>query len=204
MMTMYTSMYARYRQAILIVAVLLLSACAVDQSPITTTTTPLAPATPELSDAELLVSYMRSLQTQPATELATTRDIAREAYEREPSIYRRARYLLTLAAQSTSATDDDRILSLTDNAPNSNTAYNTSAREAAAITLVVFIQQQALARKRLRDELATTRSRAATLAAGSQRREDREAELRTLRLRIEDLEKQLAALKSIDRSVTRR
>ena len=76
-------------------------------------------------------------------------------------------------------------------------------QETATRVFAQMMLHTASSRKKLREEIAILRSRSASVAA-AYRRDEREPEMRTLRARIDDLEKQLAAMKSIDRSVTRR
>lgn len=61
-------------------------------------------------------------------------------------------------------------------------------------------QTNAVARKTIRDEATQQRNH----VAATSRRDDREAENRMLKQRLEELDRQLVALKMIDRSVTRR
>lgn len=176
---------------------LVLAACAIQQPTPVAPTIVSAPA-PRPSVADDLLTTLRALQSLSASELASTRDIAREAFERDPAPHRRSRYLLTLAATAPSVTDDERLLTLIE-----PLLAMPSSHDAATVAISFIVQQAALSRKRLREEIALLRTRATSGAAGV-RRDERDTEVRTLKARIDDLEKQLAALKSIDRSVTRR
>ncbi len=165
--------------------------------PATTTAAPPQPSATERTIGELV-----ALSALPATELAAARESAREAFERDTTEARRRRYLLTLIASPPSPSDDDRIINLSAywlmTSPSSSEPPDDATR-----VLATLAEQAALERKRLRAEQAALRSRNATLQQTA-RRDERDAELRTLRARIEELEKQLLVMKSIDRSVARR
>jgi hypothetical protein len=186
---------------IALLTLLIISGCAVDgnRAPINREITP--PAAPQISAADELIAELMRLQAMPAAELISIRDAARDAFERDPAPFRRTRYMLALHASPASAADDERLLMLVEPivaaAPTS-----TNGTNAATTALAITIQQAALSRKRLREEIIATRTRAAN--AANKPRDDREPEIRALKIKIEDLEKQLAALKSIERSVTRR
>jgi hypothetical protein len=174
-----------------------LSACALQQ-PVTVAPVVVSPPTPAPSVADDMLANLRSLQGMSANELAATRDSARDAFDRDPTAFRRQRYLLALAASSASANEDDRLLVLTEPILAMPGNY-----DASLVAISFMVQQSTLARKRLRDEIAATRSRIANIASNT-KRDERDTEVRALKSRIEELEKQIAALKSIDRSVTRR
>jgi polyhydroxyalkanoate synthesis regulator phasin len=121
----------------------------------------------------------------------------REAFEREGTTQNRLNYALTWYFSQTanaSAADEDKLSALIEPLA---AATNT---DSASRTIASVLQQSALARKRVRDDTRYATQRAAVKPVEP----NREAEVRQLRARIDDLEKQLAALKSIERSVTRR
>ena len=179
--------------------VALLGGCAVDNTaPRVASVTP-SPVAAKPSATDPLLRSIRELRNMTPTALAAGKDVAREAFERDPVKFRRLRYLLALNVAPATAVDDDRLISVVEPLLNTFTDDN----DLLIKTIAEQIREAALSRKKLRDEMASIRSRNANTAANS-KRDDREPEMRTLRLRIQELEKQIAAMKSIDRSVTRR
>lgn len=176
-----------------------LSGCAVDNTAQRVAPVAASPVVATPSAAESLMQTIRELQNMTPATLAAEKDIAREAFERDPVQFRRLRYLLALNAAPATATDDDKLLSAVEPLLNTTTDDN----DLSIKTIAQQIREVALSRKKLRDEVANVRSRNANITANS-KRDEREPEVRALKLRIEELEKQIAAMKSIDRSVTRR
>jgi hypothetical protein len=194
-----------HRAAIAVYICLLsqLIGCAHLHTPIAPAPAPTAAASPPplaISAADRTLRELTALYALPAAELVSVRDTAREAFERDNTEARRLRYLLTLIASTPSPSDDDRIISL---AAHWLMTPPPAAAEDNTRALVTFAEQAALERKRLRAEQAGLRARNTALQQTA-RRDERDAELRALRTRIEDLEKQLLVMKSIDRSVARR
>jgi tryptophan 2,3-dioxygenase len=198
--------FGHHRQAVILgcvmVALLTMNGCAIDGNRAPINREVATPAAPQISAADELMAELMRLQAMPAAELVSVRDAARDAFERDPAPFRRTRYMLALHASPASATDDERLLMLVEPIVAAPLASANASTNAATAALALTIQQAALSRKRLREEIAATRTRAAN--AANSRRDDREPEIRALKTKIEDLEKQLAALKSIERSVTRR
>ncbi len=183
-----------------IVLAVLLSACAHDIAKQNTSPGTIPPATVRTSAADEAISAIQTLQNITPAELLTAKESAREMFERDPVAFRRMRYVLALFVSPPTPADDDRLLALVEPMVSS-----TEFRQTADGIIAVVVQQSAAARKKLRDDAALQRSRANSVAAGNaSKRDDRETEVRSLRTRVEDLEKQLAAMKSIERSVTRR
>jgi hypothetical protein len=176
-----------------------LSGCAVDNTAQRVAPVAAVPVVATPSAAESLMQAIRELQNMTPAALAAEKDIAREAFERDPVQFRRLRYLLALNVAPATATDDDKLLSVVEPLLNTTTDDN----DLSIKTIAQQIREVALSRKKLRDEVANIRSRNANISANS-KRDEREPEVRALKLRIEELEKQIAAMKSIDRSVTRR
>lgn len=158
-----------------------------------------ASAVAKASAADALIQSLRELQNMPPAQLVAEKDVAREAFERDPVQFRRLRYLLALYAAPASATDDAQLLNIVE--PLLIATADDS--DLSIKTMVLQMQQVANSRKKLRDEIASIRSRTINVAANN-KRDDREPEVRALKQRIDELEKQIAAIKSIDRSVTRR
>ena len=147
------------------------------------------------SAADSLVAELARLQAMPPAALATVKESARDAFERDPADFRRVFYALTLFVAPSSPADDDRLLAIVEPLIISGKPVEEAARVVVALALA-----NAVARKKIRDEAILQRNRVA--AAG--KRDDREAENRVLKQRVDELEKQLVALKSINRSVTSR
>jgi len=175
-------------------ALLAVTGCATVAPPSIPATTAPAPVS-VASAADSLVAELARLQGMPPAALATVKESARDAFERDPADFRRVFYALTLFVAPSSPADDDRLLAIVEPLILSGKPVEEAARVVVALALA-----NAVARKKIRDEAIQQRNRAA--AAG--KRDDREAENRALKQRLEELEKQLVALKSIDRSVTSR
>ncbi len=175
-----------------------MSGCAVDHvAPHTAPVAPIVVAKPSSADA--LIQSLRELQNMSPAALLAEKDVAREAFERDPVQFRRLRYLLALYASPVVATDDTQLLSIVEPLLNATADDN----DLSIKTMAHQMQQVANSRKKLREDIATIRSRNINIAANN-KRDDREPEVRALKQRIDELEKQIAALKSIDRSVARR
>lgn len=175
---------------------LLLAGCATTQAPVVVQEA-LAPLARPASASELALAELARLQTLPPQEAALAREVAREALEREPSPARRGQYLMTLLVAPASPADDDRATALADATLNSATTDNDVQR--TLTVLATMARENAATRKKLRDELAQQRGRVV-----NPKRDDREPEVRALKQRVDELEKQLVAIKSIERSVSRR
>lgn len=145
------------------------------------------------SAADSLLTDLARLQALPPAELARQREAARDTFERDPALFRRSHYLMTIFVGASSPADDERLLALVEPLLQST--------DDATRVFGNIVQNAAATRKRIRDE-ATQVQRNRIHAAN--RRDDREPEVRLLKQRVEDLEKQLVAIKSIDRSLTRR
>jgi hypothetical protein len=188
------------RFSILMLAfITLLNGCAVNNTAQRLAAVAPLPVVAAPSPADSLVQALRELQSMAPTALAAEKDIAREAFERDQVQFRRLRYLLALYVAPATAADDDKLLSVVE--PLLNTTADDN--DLSIKTTAQQIRDVALSRKKLREEIANIRSRSTSIAANN-KRDDREPEVRVLKLRIEELEKQIAAMKSIDRSVTRR
>jgi hypothetical protein len=135
--------------------------------------------------------------------LSAEKEAARDAFERDPVQFRRTRYLLALYASPASVADDEKLTALLDPVITATQDDNNLG----LITMANLMQQALNTRKKLRDEINQVNKRLAVATASANnnaKRDDREPELRLLKLRVEELEKQIAAMKSIDKSVTRR
>ncbi len=155
-------------------------------------------AAPKPSSADLLVEQLQSLQLLSNADLVAAREKNRETFEREQTAQNRMNYALAWFLSATpntiAATDDDKLSVFVEplaTATNADTATRTIAG---------LIQQATQMRKKIRDDAKAAVQRA------SPKRDDpaRDAEVKLLRAKIDDLEKQLAALKLIERSVNRR
>jgi polyhydroxyalkanoate synthesis regulator phasin len=152
---------------------------------------------PKPSTADVLMDQLLGLQLLSGNDLVAAREKYRESFERDPSTTNRLNYAITWYLSLTAnaaAADEDKLAQLIEPLA---VASNT---DTASRTVAGLMQQSALSRKKVRDD-----ARYAAQRTNVKREEPgKEAEVRQLRARIDDLEKQLAALKSIERSVTRR
>ncbi|MEI6738302.1 MAG: hypothetical protein WCL29_07485 [Pseudomonadota bacterium] len=181
-----------------LLSVCVFSACTLDGTTSIIKPAPVSSPSLRASPIEDAVLELRAFQGMTANELTAAKEAAHDAYERDPALFRRLRFAMTLYVSPANAADDERLLTLVEPLVATGNDQETATRVFAQMML-----HTASSRKKLREEIAILRSRSASVAA-AYRRDEREPEMRTLRARIDDLEKQLAAMKSIDRSVTRR
>jgi hypothetical protein len=132
-----------------------LSGCAVDNTAQRVAPVAAVPVVATPSAAESLMQAIRELQNMTPAALAAEKDIAREAFERDPVQFRRLRYLLALNVAPATATDDDKLLSVVEPLLNTTTDDN----DLSIKTIAQQIREVALSRKKLRDEVANIRSR---------------------------------------------
>jgi polyhydroxyalkanoate synthesis regulator phasin len=189
----------RIRLFICALAIIVSSGCAVLDRPMVALPPPAAIVeAPKPSSADQLIDQLQAMQIMSGGDLVALREKHREAFERDASSANRLNYALAWYLTQTSnvaAADEDKLAQLIE--PLATPTNTDSATRA----LASLLQQAALSRKKVRDD-----TRYALQRANTTKKEEpsREAEVRQLRARIDDLEKQLAALKSIERSVTRR
>jgi hypothetical protein len=143
------------------------------------------------STADELILELGRLQALPPAQLLVERERAREHLERDGSASAQRHYVLTHLVAPVSPQDDERLLSM---AERPDLVTDVSLR-----VLLAVARESAQARRKLREEIAAPKPRVAVA-----RRDDREPEVRALKQRVEELEKQLAAIKSIEKSVARR
>lgn len=176
----------------------LLTGCATNFRGTAITPPPATPVAPAPSAADQMIEQLQALLLMSGGDLNTAREKHREAFERDASTQNRLNYALTWYFSQTASTmnagDEDKLIALIE------PLAATTNTDVASRTIASVLQQSALSRKRVRDDARYAAQRAAVKPPEP----NREAEVRQLRARIDDLEKQLAALKSIERSVTRR
>jgi hypothetical protein len=189
------STFARAAPSAFVVSALLLTGCATQHAPVVV---PQVVSTAAPSAADVLMQDIAQLMALSPVEQSAARETARDSFVRDPTDYRRLRLLVTLLVNPASPDDDERAISLAE-------PWVLERGAPLEQSVAKLVTQLAMERKRLRTEQSLNRARAVT-ASQQLRREERErdAESKQLRLRVEELEKQLIALKSIDRSVTRR
>ena len=160
------------------------------------------------SEVDQLLAYMMQSRKLDARELAAEREQMRNTFHSEKSEFNRVKLAMLLtsstATSAASANDDAELAALLEplvrgaNASTTDAAMDAQKTEVRA--LAMLLAGMAQERKKLRDLLRETQTRLSTL-----RRDDtKEMEVRALRSRVAELERNLAALKSIDRSVNRR
>lgn len=185
----------------------LLAACAHERPPVDILTPParivIQPAI--RSEADQLLSEAARWRSLDIREFNIERENARSRFLREKSDFNRVRLALVLAlapsgAQASATSHDDNELTalLEPLLTGPNAANTPGGWEIRALATLIFGMTSE--RRKIREWLRDSQTRL-TLA----RKDDsREAEVRALRARIEELEAKLDALKSIDRSVNRR
>jgi hypothetical protein len=199
---------------VFLVAVLfLLGACALDprRGEIPSNPAIVQPAPPSVADQ--LLTYMSQLRKLDTKDFAAEREQMRGAFLADRSELNRIKWALllsmmptTVAAQGTlttgSANDDSELLALLEpfvNGPDAAAAgASTGTQEIRAMAVLLY--GLAIDRKKLRDQWRDAQARLVAL----RKDESKELEARALRARVEELERKLDALKSIDRSVNRR
>ncbi len=194
----------------------------IDRKPPLESAVIMQPATPSASDA--LPGFLLQAKKLAPTELALEKEKARADFNSEKSELNRIKLALLLALPAPSntpaatlAADDAELAVLiepivsgasgasgaTANTANTATGGAVEARlsESELRVLGLLIQGSVQERKRLRDQAREAQSR--TQVARTELNASQQ-EARILRTKLEELETQLAALKSIERSVTSR
>ena len=128
----------------------------------------------------------------------------RAAFQTEKSDFNRVKFALLLASTSTSTpgnfSDDAELIALLEPLGRDGNAPTKDDAQAGVRALAMLMVGMAQDRKKLRDQSRDAQARLSTL-----RRDDsKELEARALRARVSELERKLAAIKSIDSSVNRR
>jgi hypothetical protein len=186
----------------------LLGACALDQKRIEPPVTRLIvqPAPP--SEVDQLLAYLLQARKFDTRDFATEREQSRSLFQTDKSDFNRVKLAVLLASMpltaNPNAVDDAELIALLEPvASRTNTVTEgnpTIAKETEVRALAMLMYAMAQDRKKLRDQWRDAQAR-----LNAVRRDDsKEMEARALRTRVEELERKLAALKSIDRSVNRR
>ena len=189
----------------------LLGACALESKRIEPPQTRLIvqPAMPSESD-QLLV-YFAQVRKFDARELASEREQMRNAFQLGKSEFNRVKLAILLASTPTAllttaaiANDDGELIGLLEplvNGPSASTADPAAVAKRVEISaLASLVYGMAQDRRKLREQWRETQARVNAL----RRDETKDVEARALRAQVDELERKLAALKSIDRSVNRR
>ena len=176
----------------------LLSACAMEPKRLdvpTTTRILVQPAPP--SDTDQLLAYAGKLRKLDSRDAAIEREQVKATYLRDKTDFSRVKYALTLSLAA-STNDDHELIALLD--PLANIAPAPGAESTELRTLAQVLHTMAVERRKLREQLRESQAKVSL----ARREETREGETRALRAKVDELEKKLDALKSIDRSVNRR
>jgi hypothetical protein len=192
---------------LLFAALCLVSACALEPGrgapPVTRVIA--QQATP--SEADQLLGYMAQTRKLDARSLASQREQLRSTFELQKTEFNRIKLALLLASTTaaTSLAQDDAELILLlepvvhrEQVPNADFQAQSAQDDTRALAALMYGLAQD--RKKLRDQLREAYARISAL----RRNDAKEIEARALRARVEELERNLAALKSIDLSVNRR
>ena len=198
----------------------LLGACALEPKRAEPPLTRVIVQAAEPSAADKLLAYMTQTRKLDAREFAIEREQIRAAFQTEKSEFNRVKLALLLASTSVStsahvsgnfsagASDDAELIALLEPlvrdvstpATDSQAAAKKDDSQAGIRAIAALMTGLAQDRKKLRDQSRDAQARLSTL-----RRDDsKELEARALRARVSELERKLAAIKSIDSSVNRR
>ena len=198
----------KMKSVFLLVPFLLLGACAFDlkrgEPPLTRVNVQPTP----LSEADQLLAYSLQVRKFDTREFTTERERSHSMFIADKSDFNRIKLAVLLASMPLAATpnvaDDAELIALLEplaSRANTGTDGNPAiAKDTEIRALAMLMYAMAQDRKKLRDQWRDAQARLNAL-----RRDDsKEMEARALRMRVEELEHKLAALKSIDRSVNRR
>ena len=160
------------------------------------------PAPP--SEAEQLLAYAAKLRRMDRREFTVERDqlranVLKDRSDPVQAQFNRIKYalLLSLAVSAgTGASDDAELIGTLE--PIVGAVGFSADNELRVIANLIYVAAQE--RRKLREQLRESHARIAL----ARREDNRDAEIRALRAKVEELEKNLNALKSIDRSVNRR
>ena len=197
-----------------------LSACAVLDPPRIERPTPLSPLIVERlappSDGDTLMAYVLQTRKLSAEELIAEQNRVRAEFGNNGSEYNRVKLGVMLALTPTASAlansgnsnggsvgngsgngnEDTELIALLDPLVFSTTASGTSVKPELR-ALAHLLQTVAQDRKRLRDLAKVAQTKITVI----KRDESSVVESKQLKVRIEDLERQLSALKSIEKSV---
>ena len=210
----------KLKSLLLLAPVCWLGACAIEprRAEPPETRVILQPAPP--SEADQLLLYILQTRKLDAREHVAERDQVRNAFQAEKTEYNRVKLAVLLASTpaslpsptpatiSASTSDDTELIALLeplarDTATSTTEAGTKEKKDESRMevrALATLLYGMAQERKKLRDQWREAQTRLNAL-----RKDDtKDAEARALRARVEELERNLVALKSIDRSVNRR
>lgn len=208
---------AHLRSAAVVASLGWLSGCVLEPAKIDRTPPPdpaiiMHPVAVSASDA--LQTFLLQAKKMAPAELAIEKEKVRAEFNGEKSEFSRIKLALLLtvpgpsnASAATLAAEDAELAALVDplasaaGAVASSNSTDSRSSESELKVLALLIQANVQERKRLREQARDALSRAQVARADSTKTEQ---EARILRTKVEELEKQLAALKSIERSVTSR
>lgn len=169
------------------------------------------------SEADQLLAYLMPTRKLDARDFLIEREQVRNAFRADKSEFNRVKLALllatmpapamsstTVAGTNANASDDAELIALLEPMLNTTSGLATGAPVRPTNTelrgLAMLMHSLALDRKKLREQWREAQARLNAL-----RRDDtKDVEMRGLRAHVEELERKLAALKSIDRSVNRR
>jgi hypothetical protein len=210
---------ASLRLSFAVVSLGWLSGCALEPVKIDRTRPPdpaiiMQPIAFSVSDA--LQNFLLQAKKMAPAELAIEKEKVRAEFNGDKSEYSRIKLALLLTmpipgnvSAATLAAEDAELAALVDPlasaAVTTNSIVGSSAEarssEAELKVLALLIQSNVQERKRLREQTRDAMSRTQVARTEATKNEQ---EARILRTKVEELEKQLAALKSIERSVNSR
>jgi hypothetical protein len=214
-----------YIAACAAISLSLLGACALESArierPAPTIETKLIVEAHPPSVSDRLLQYMVQIRVLNGPDLQAERERVRVEFAADKSEFNRLKLALALALPSlpttttgasgnqvtsvptlSTAVDDSELITLTEPITTVSNAANGFATEPEVRALAMLIQSIAQDRKRLRDQTKEIQTKAH--AKGREEAAASEKEARNLRLKVEELEKQLIALKSIERSINSR
>ncbi len=189
------------RSALMIGALVILQGCTLLPSQVSRPASEAPTQATQSSDGEQLLTYVLRARLMTAGELTAEKDRARAELALDNSNRNRVKLAILLAftlpgAAGPSAQEDAELQSLIEPMAFSP-SVSLSSSEPGVRAIATLLQSLAQDRRRVRELLARNQA--------SRRDEaNAQAEARILRMQLEELERKLNALKSIERSVTSR
>ncbi len=193
--------HPRRLSTLLILAGIFLQGCNLLPTRLARLSPEMPPAAQQSSETEQLLSYVLQARLLTPAEFGLEKDRVRAELATEKSSRNRIKLAILIAFSAPLTTvsgtqEETELLSLIEPLAFSPGASPSSA-EPGIRAIATLLQNMAQDRRRLREVVARSQT--------SRREEaNAQAEARILRMQLEDLEKKLNALKSIERSVTSR
>ena len=191
----------------------LVVACAVDPPRIEPPQSSIAVQPARPSETDRLLAYLVSIRKLDARAINSERELVRSTLLAEKTDFNRVKLAALLMPSQASTTSNASAASVSDDAEliavlepviqaldQLSTGLSPDSKAAEIRALALLMHGAALDRKRARDQLRDAQAKLSAI-----RRDDsKDVEARALRTRVTELERKIAALTSIDRSVNQR